>query len=456
MQTPCLACNCSITYPLYHPEPQPLAALNLPRTHEAAASAIRFPENWHVCAHCGHIFNVEFDYYRIPYEDNSNLMYNRGSLWLEHMGVLADQLLGEFGAAGKTVIDIGCGDGLFFKLLRDRNPQCRCIGFEPGIEAENARKTGAEVFKDYFIPQRDLKRIRADFLVCRHVIEHMANPREFVASIAYWCSRYEQYPVFLAEVPQIDKAVTQGRVTDFLYEHVSNFTAESFRMLFATTGFEVLDLASCYGGEVAVAWVRPSRNPRISSVIASTDRFRRSIETQIRQVRGQLQELRAAGQSVAFWGGTGKGAAFLNAFDIRAAEYPVVIDSDPNKLGRFVPGMAQELRSPEYLLDHPVDVIVITTRWRAKDICNEIVRRGIRFKQVLVLEGEQLQLYEPAKEMLDERQVPSKQEERSSQVVHRRDHRHVDDGRRQPLGHLPALPIVAAPWNDGASAPAES
>ncbi|MBN2023112.1 MAG: methyltransferase domain-containing protein [Pirellulales bacterium] len=393
MQETCPACGFRIAHPLYHPEPQPLAALNLPRSGEAAREALRFPMDFHVCAFCGHIFNRQFDYYRIPYEEDSNLMYNRGALWQDHMGRLVDLLVDEYDMRGKTLVDIGCGDGLFFQKLLQRAPECRCVGFEPGIEADNARRAGLEVYKDYFHPQRDLKRLRPDVLVCRHVIEHLQCPRDLVGEIAYWCNRYELAPLFLAEVPRIDNAIEQGRLSDFLYEHVSNFTDYSFRTLFETTGYDVLELAPCYGDEVLVALVRPRLEPRLAAIGRSTATFRQRIAEQLREVGRQLDALVEQGRSVAFWGATGKGAAFLNAFGVDGRRFPVVVDSDEQKAGRFVPGTGQEIRPPDYLRDHPADVIVITTRWRAKDIFDEIRRRQVRCDEALVLEAGRLQPY---------------------------------------------------------------
>lgn len=86
-----------------------------------------------------------------------------------------------------------------------------------------------------------------------------------------------------------------------------------------------------------------------------------------------------------FWGGTGKSAAFLNSYGIDADRFPIVVDSDPNKIGYFVPGTGQEIRSPEYLLTKPLDSIVITTQWRARDIVAEIKGRNITYKKIYVV-----------------------------------------------------------------------
>ena len=393
MQQTCLACGGHIHYPLYNPPQQPMGMINLPRTVRDAHGVPRYPLNFRVCAMCSHVFNIDFDYSAIPYSDNTNLMYNRGATWHRHMERMVDVLVDTYGAAGKTVVDIGCGDGMFLGLLSDRGIGCRCIGFEPGMEAINAERSGLTVYRDYFDPQRELKRIRPDILLCRHVIEHLEAPRQFLTDILYWCGQYELKPVFMAEVPRIDKALLQGRRTDFLYEHVSHFTERSFRTLWENCGFEVLDLLSCYEDEVAVAVSRPKELATLREIAAMAGGFRRRIETQDVQVRSQLESLLAERRSVAFWGAASKGAAFLNAFDVTAGRFPVVVDSDHHKIGGYVPGTGQEIRSPDYLREHPVDVIVITTRWRAKDIAEEIGRRKIPCGAIWVLEGEWLKPY---------------------------------------------------------------
>ncbi len=397
----CLACGWKITYPLYNPRPQPLAALALPRSPQAARSAERLPMDFHICARCGHVFNVAFDYSRVPYEQDSNLMYNRGARWQEHLRHVARVLGRQSGLAGRTLVDIGCGDGLFLKLLGEEFPGTHCVGFEPGSEAEHARQHGLSVHRDYFLPERDLKHLRPEGLVCRHVLEHLENPQDFVASIAYWCNRYELFPLFLAEVPRIDRALAERRVTDFLYEHVSNFSELSLRMMFETAGYEVIEVQSCYGEEVAVAVARPLRLAAIEPIRSRAESFRLGVAEQRARVRSQLERLVASGRGVAFWGATGKGAAFLNALELPAERFPLVVDSDRNKLGRYVPGTGQAIRAPEFLKAHPVEVIVITTRWRAADIVDQMRHEGICCEEVLVLEQGKLTPYAGAESWED-------------------------------------------------------
>jgi len=378
--TKCIACGSHLLRPFYDPGPQPLAALNLPRTKEDAELALRYPMNFYVCLKCGHIFNVDFDVAKIPYEEDSNLMYNSGSGWNDHLDNVARSLI--YRAHKKTVIDIGAGDGLLLykmNVLANANGlEPRCIAFEPGVEADTCKELGIETYTDYFIPERDVSRFKPDILLCRHVIEHMENPREFVTDLAYWSQDY--CPLFVAEVPCIEKALKQGRVSDFLYEHVSNFTVRSFLALFETCGWVTHDFYLTYNQEVVIWLGRP--DPR--SFIVQPNGFDWVATVDI------INYVIATRPSLAFWGGTGKGAAFLNACGLKGVR---VIDSDSRKAGRYVPGTGDLIEHSSSLLTQPVDCVFITTRWRAADIYAEIKRDYPCVKEVLVVEGNYIREY---------------------------------------------------------------
>ena len=87
---------------------------------------------------------------------------------------------------------------------------------------------------------------------------------------------------------------------------------------------------------------------------------------------------------IGIWGGTGKSAAFINRYGIDAERFPVVVDSDINKVGTFVPGTGQEILAPSWLIDNPVEVIIIPTQWRANDIYREINETNIHFDTLLI------------------------------------------------------------------------
>jgi hypothetical protein len=62
----------------------------------------------------------------------------------------------------------------------------------------------------------------------------------------------------------------------------------------------------------------------------------------------------------------------------------LVVDSDPGKVGSFVPGTGQEIVFRDVLKNTPMDVVIIPTQWRAMDIMAEMAKEGISASQVLI------------------------------------------------------------------------
>jgi hypothetical protein len=316
-------------------------------------------------------------------------MYNSGLLWQEHMQMLVDKLADNKAMwIEKPVIDIGCGDGQFLELLSKTVPEAKCIGFEPGIDG--AKITAFQCVQDYFRPERDLAKYEPSLLVCRHVLEHLENPRDFVAEIAFYSGQCGISPVFLAEVPCIEKALETTRVSDFLYEHVSNFTLNSLYAMFGTSGFKLLETSRLYGDEVVVGFFQPHEDA-LKQNHRMTNKFVSQIESLAVTIRSKVDQLR----NVVLWGGTGKSAAFINMFELDAAHFPTVVDSDPCKAGFYVPGAGQKIQDPSVIAEVPNPTIIITTAWRAEDIYAEIQRRGIKYKSLLVFKDGALNEYTP-------------------------------------------------------------
>ena len=63
-----------------------------------------------------------------------------------------------------------------------------------------------------------------------------------------------------------------------------------------------------------------------------------------------LADARAASCSVALWGAGSKGATFTNMLDPDGSVVSALVDKNPRKVGRFVPGTGQPIVAPEDLM----------------------------------------------------------------------------------------------------------
>jgi SAM-dependent methyltransferase len=81
----------------------------------------------------------------------------------------------------ETVLDVGCGDGADLDQFRSIfGPMLKTYGIEPsGSAAQQARQRGHQV-KTGMFPEHFFNDQRFDIVWSKHVIEHVANPQEFL------------------------------------------------------------------------------------------------------------------------------------------------------------------------------------------------------------------------------------------------------------------------------------
>ena len=380
--TTCPACGYHIAVLFYDGGKQPLATLGWPLDPEEARAMPKLPLRFVRCVDCGHVFNAAFDYKHVPYKDQPNRMFNRGVRWSDFLCNLRKDILYRL-PVNPTVVEIGHGDGSFLEALAAARPQGRYIGFDPH-GAERAHQPGVSFRRSLFQPQSDLARLRPDLLISRHVLEHLSDPLGFVQGLSFAALLAGIQPLLYLEVPCIDRVFRHFRTEDFYYEHNSHFTTESFSRMLARSFTSIDALDHGYDGEVVYAFLRVKG--RLEHVVHARQAtgFRQMAETSRQVIMFELANLHMAGKRVAFWGGTGKCAAFLQAHHVDALRFPLVVDSDPDKAGTCVPGTGQLIRHRDSLRACPPDVLIVPTQWRARDIAEEAAAAGITFDALLI------------------------------------------------------------------------
>jgi hypothetical protein len=293
-----------------------------------------------------------------------------------------------------TVVEIGHGDGSFLAGLQKLNPKGNYIGFDVSGARDGE---GVVAFRtEFFDPEVHLSEIQPDLIVSRHVLEHLSNPLQFLQHLAFVSSSLDLVPLTYFEVPCADRVLETKRTVDFFYEHNSHFTTESFKKMLSKCHISMETVGYGCDREVIYNIGYLGVASRSQDLAWEALEYNASTVEGLATIEKQMHRLYESGKKVAIWGGLGRSVAFMNRYGVDRKRFPVVVDSDPSKVGVFVPGTGQQIQRKDWLLENPVDVVIIPSQWRAADIVAEMDRIGVAVETVFIEHDGQLMDYHRA------------------------------------------------------------
>jgi SAM-dependent methyltransferase len=144
-----------------------------------------------------------------------------------------------------TIMELGCGPGAVIRECHRRALANRYIGVDYSADAVNYLRTNAPEIEaiqaDIISPDFSMEE-KVDVVVLTHVIEHLENPHEFLATML----QKLRFTYLIVEVPLED--LLGARLKNLFKDrrintsgHVQFFTASSFVDLLATHKLKILD-----------------------------------------------------------------------------------------------------------------------------------------------------------------------------------------------------------------------
>jgi SAM-dependent methyltransferase len=318
-----------------------------------------------VCNTCGAIRNLAFDAALVEYTgdyENSQLF---SPAFRDYAQALAVRLVDEFELRTGTVLEFGCGKGEFLEMLCAAG--CgRAVGFDPsyGGEIDHGEFRDRVRIERRLLGSDDV--VPADLVVSRHVIEHLEDP--FPAVRGLRSATGDPAASLYLEVPHVRYVLSASGMWDLIYPHVSYFGPESIKTLVRRAGFRPTVCESAFGGQFLTVRAEPDAasaevavdDEAVAQVLDDVRRF----GAEFRDTLTEWQALLSDGDDTALWGAGAKGVTFLNAV-AGGGGIDVVVDLNPRKQGRFLPGTGQQVVSPERLRERaPARVIVMNPMYR--------------------------------------------------------------------------------------------
>jgi hypothetical protein len=302
--------------------------------------------------------------------------------WLAHCRAYAAMAIARFALdANSMAIEIASNDGyLLGNFVAAGIP---CLGIEPAANVAVAARAKSVPTEVAFFGVETARRLagagrQADLLIAKNVLAHVPDINDFVAGLVILL---RADGVFTVEFPHLLNLIRDVQFDTIYHEHFTYLSLLAVERIFARHGLRVFDVEeipthggslrvfACHAGsarqtESAVATLRDKEIAARLDRPAGYAGFAPRVE-QVR--RGLLSFLASAGaHKIAAYGAAAKGNTLLNYCGVGPEPIAFVVDRNPTKQSRLLPGSRIPVRAPEAIFEAKPDYVLILP-WNLKD-----------------------------------------------------------------------------------------
>lgn len=347
------------------------------------------PEKWFplrvlVCEHCWLAQTEDFAQANELFDAEYAYFSGFSNSWLAHSERYVTDMVTRFNLTTDShVVEVAANDGYLLQYVKARN--IPCTGVEPTAStAAAARAKGIPIVEDFFGMRLAHELVtqgkQADLTVANNVLAHVPDLNDFVSGFAVLL---KTKGVATFEFPHLLKLVAENQFDTIYHEHFSYLSLATVDHIFSANGLNVFDVEehTTHGGSLRVFAQRSDTGQQARS--ARVDKLLRrealagmlgadyysGFQARTDQVKNDfltfLLEANRQGKRVAAYGAAAKGNTLINYAGIRPDLISFVVDRNPNKQGKFMPGSRISIVDERRIPQEKTDYIVILP-WNLK------------------------------------------------------------------------------------------
>lgn len=353
------------------------------------------PEKWFplrvlVCEQCWLVQTEDFAQADELFDANYAYFSAFSSSWLAHSERYVTYIAQRFILNEQShVVEIAANDGYLLQYVKALG--IPCTGIEPTAStAGAARAKGIDIVEEFFgvnlAKQLVTEGKQADLTVANNVLAHVPDINDFVAGFA---KLLKPDGVATFEFPHLLNLIELNQFDTIYHEHFSYLSLTAVQHIFAANGLRVFDVQELptHGGSLRVFVQRTDTGSQVISdqvrlLLQKEERagmrtadyysgFQQRAEKVKNDLLTFLIEAKRQGKSVAAYGAAAKGNTLMNFAGIRPDLIQFVVDRNPAKQGKFMPGSRIPIVGEELLRNERPDYVVILP-WNLRE---EIVQQ---------------------------------------------------------------------------------
>jgi 2-polyprenyl-3-methyl-5-hydroxy-6-metoxy-1,4-benzoquinol methylase len=354
------------------------------------------PEEWFplrvlVCQQCWLVQTEDFAEAHKIFDSEYAYFSGFSKSWLAHGEQYVSGMVSRFQLGSESfVVEVAANDGSLLQYVKAQG--IPCLGVEPTAStAAAARTKGIEIVEKFFglsTAQELVKKgQQADLTAANNVLAHVPDINDFVSGFA---ALLKPHGVSTFEFPHLLKLVEEGQFDTIYHEHFSYLSLAVVQRIFAVNGLTVFDVEEypTHGGSLRVFAQRSDTglHPISERVVALlqveeqagllSTAYYAGFQAKTDQVKNDflafLLEAKKKGKTVAGYGAAAKGNTLMNYAGVRPDLLSFVVDLNPAKQNKFMPGSRIPIVDASYIESAKPDYIVILPWNLTAEVMNQL------------------------------------------------------------------------------------
>lgn len=317
---------------------------DLPISKDYSGSPFRFDLKLHYCHNCGLLQICEPILPSLLY---GNQFYRTGFHRPKHLDDLIACALHYKDPA--RLIEVGCNDGQCLREFRSYGFTA-LDGIEPNKHAADLATGIGIIYYDYLSSDSASDIVKSggsyDFVLCRHVIEHVTNIYDFFMGLRTLVS---DDGILIAEFPNVEMGFDSTSPCILFEEHVNHFTESCLYEMFRHFGFHILEKRyyTFGGGSIALVCRKTDMIPFLpSEAKTKQSSYYKSYNDRLNILREKTHRFLDSrkNKDICLYGAASRSAMFVNVMKI-ADRIDYVFDDRKSLSGAIMPGTDKKITS---------------------------------------------------------------------------------------------------------------
>ena len=380
----CRHCNTNLTHTFVDLGSSPPSNSYL--THETIKKAEKwYPLRTLVCEKCWLVQTEDFVGIEEMFSEDYAYFSSFSKSWLDHAEKYIDLMIDRYKlSAQSNIVEVAANDGYLLQFAKER--KVPCYGIEPTHStAMAAKEKGVEVIEDFFGVElannlRNQGR-QADVMVANNVLGHVPNINDFIQGFSILLNKKG---VATFEFPHLLNLVIKKQFDTIYHEHYSYLSLIAVKKIFEANGLHIFDIDELptHGGSLRIYAQRDNmKHYKVSDSVhdvykkeiqhgVNTLDFYKDFQIKSEEIKFNLLsfliEARSKGENVIAYGAAAKGNTIMNFSGIHSDLISCVVDKNPNKSGKFMPGSRIPIVDESIIKEKKPEYVMILP-WNLKD-----------------------------------------------------------------------------------------